>query len=72
VLACDAVDLGAADRRLAAERETLVREIDRAENKLSNQGFVAKAPAPVVAAEQAKLERLREELSAVLAQVGDP
>jgi valyl-tRNA synthetase len=71
VLACDAVDLGAADRRLAAERETLVREIDRAENKLSNQGFVAKAPAPVVAAEQAKLERLREELSAVLAQVGD-
>ncbi|MEA2191669.1 MAG: valyl-tRNA synthetase [Solirubrobacteraceae bacterium] len=72
VLACDAVDLGAADRRLAAERETLVREIDRAEQKLGNQGFVAKAPAPVVAAEQAKLERLREELSAVLAQVGDP
>ena len=61
----DAVDLGAADRRLAARRETLDAEIARAEGKLANDGFVAKAPAPVVAAERAKLERLCEELAAL-------
>ncbi|MEA2244722.1 MAG: valyl-tRNA synthetase, partial [Solirubrobacteraceae bacterium] len=65
VLASDAVDLGAAGRRLAAQRDELDREIARAEGKLSNDGFVAKAPATVVAAERAKLERLREELAAL-------
>ncbi len=65
VLASDAVDLGAADRRLAAQRDNLAAEIRRAEGKLSNDGFVAKAPPPVVAAERAKLERLREELAAL-------
>ncbi len=65
VLASDAVDLGAADRRLDAQRATLAAEIRRAEGKLSNAGFVAKAPDAVVAAERAKLERLREELAAL-------
>jgi valyl-tRNA synthetase len=65
VLASDAVDLGAADRRLATQREKLAAEIKRAEGKLSNDGFVAKAPPPVVAAERTKLERLREELAAL-------
>ena len=65
VLACEAVDLGAADRRLAQARELLAREIARAAAKLANEGFVAKAPAPVVAAERAKLGRLREELDAL-------
>jgi len=65
VLACEAVDLGAADRRLAQAREQIAREIARAAAKLANEGFVAKAPAPVVAAERAKLGRLREELDAL-------
>jgi valyl-tRNA synthetase len=65
VLASDAVDLGAAERRLAAQRDDLAREIARAEGKLRNGGFVAKAPEAVVAAERAKLERLREELAAL-------
>jgi valyl-tRNA synthetase len=65
VLASEDVDLGAADRRLAAQRDELDREIARAEGKLSNDGFVAKAPETVVAAERAKLERLREELAAL-------
>ncbi|MEA2217638.1 MAG: Valyl tRNA synthetase tRNA binding arm, partial [Solirubrobacteraceae bacterium] len=34
-------------------------------SKLSNAGFVAKAPPPVVAAERDKLQRLREELAAL-------
>ncbi|HEX4344829.1 MAG TPA: class I tRNA ligase family protein, partial [Solirubrobacteraceae bacterium] len=65
VLASDAVDLGAADRRLEQARETLAGEIDRAHRKLANAGFVAKAPAAVVDAERAKLERLRCELAAL-------
>ena len=65
VLASDAVDLGAADRKLAQQRETLAKEIERAAKKLSNEGFVAKAPAAVVAAERDKLERLRAELDAL-------
>jgi len=67
VLSSDAVDVGAADRNLAAQRETLAGEIERAEGKLANDGFVAKAPPAVVAAERAKLERLREELAALSA-----
>jgi valyl-tRNA synthetase len=65
VLASDAVDLGAADRKLAQQRETLAREIERAAKKLANQGFVAKAPPQVVASEREKLERLRAQLAAL-------
>jgi valyl-tRNA synthetase len=62
MLASEIVDHEAAARRAQARRAELEREIARAEGKLANQGFVAKAPAAVVDAERAKLERLREEL----------
>ncbi|MGZ8647773.1 MAG: valine--tRNA ligase, partial [Solirubrobacteraceae bacterium] len=62
MLASEVVDHEAAARRAAARRDELKKEIARAEGKLANQGFVAKAPAAVVDAERAKLERLREEL----------
>jgi valyl-tRNA synthetase len=65
VLPSEGVDLGAAERRLVAQRDDLAREIARAEGKLANGGFVAKAPEAVVAAERGKLERLREELAAL-------
>jgi valyl-tRNA synthetase len=65
VLAAEGVDLGAAERKRAAERERLGKEIARAEGKLGNQGFVAKAPEQVVRAEREKLERLRAELEAL-------
>ena len=63
VLASDAVDLEAAGRRVEERRAWLAGEIERAERKLGNAGFVAKAPAPVVQAEREKLERFRAELS---------
>jgi valyl-tRNA synthetase len=62
VLATDVVDVAAEQRRVVERRATLEKEIARAEGKLANQGFVAKAPAAVVEAERAKLERLRSEL----------
>jgi valyl-tRNA synthetase len=65
VLASDAVDTEAEARRAAAERTRLEAEIKRAEGKLANQGFVAKAPPQVVDAEREKLARLQAELEAL-------
>ncbi len=62
VLPSSGVDLEAEKER-AAERAGLLRkEIARAEGKLANPGFVAKAPESVVQAEREKLERLKSEL----------
>jgi valyl-tRNA synthetase len=65
VLASEALDLEAAERRRAQRRAKLEDEVERAERKLANQGFTAKAPAAVVQAEREKLERLRGELEAL-------
>jgi valyl-tRNA synthetase len=62
VLPSDAVDLEAEARRAESHREHLRREIGRAEGRLANQGFVAKAPPAVVEAERGKLAALRREL----------
>ena len=65
VLATGGVDPEEADRRAQQARAKLEAEIARSEGKLSNDGFVAKAPPAVVSAEREKLERLREELAAL-------
>jgi valyl-tRNA synthetase len=65
ILPSEDVDVEGAQRRLAARRAKLAEEIERAERKLGNQGFVAKAPAEVVQAERDKLERLRAELESL-------
>ena len=65
ILPSEDIDLEGAERRLAARRAKLEAEIERAERKLANRGFVDKAPADVVQAERDKLERLREELEAL-------
>jgi valyl-tRNA synthetase len=62
VFASDAVDLGAAARRKDAHRAQLESEIARAEGKLANERFVARAPEAVVQAERDKLAGLRQEL----------
>jgi valyl-tRNA synthetase len=60
-----AVDPQEEHRKLAARRAELESEIARAQGKLANDGFVSKAPAPVVQAEREKLERLQRELEAL-------
>jgi valyl-tRNA synthetase len=61
----EGVDPAEAAAKIEAARKTLQAEIKRAESKLSNAGFVAKAPEAVVAAEREKLDRLRAELEAL-------
>lgn len=51
--------------RLKKEEARLESEVLRAEKKLGNQGFVAKAPAEVVEAEKEKMEGYKLDLSAV-------
>jgi valyl-tRNA synthetase len=65
ILPSDEVDLEGAERKRAARQAQLEAEIKRAEKKLANEGFVAKAPAPVVQAERDKLDQLRGELDAL-------
>ena len=61
----DIIDTEKERARLEAEEKKLIGEIDRIEKKLSNEGFVAKAPAAVVDGEKAKLEKYRENLDGV-------
>jgi valyl-tRNA synthetase len=65
ILPSDDVDLEGAQRRLTARRAKLEEEIERAERKLANQGFVDKAPPEVVQAERDKLKRLKDELESL-------
>ncbi len=65
IFAAEGLDLDAAAKKKDAKRAELEAEIKRAEGKLSNAGFVAKAPPAVVDAERAKLDALRAELEAL-------
>ena len=65
ILASDAVDTEAEAKRAAAERTRLEGEIERAQRKLGNEGFVTKAKADVVQAERDKLARLQSELDSL-------
>ncbi|MGH2956950.1 MAG: valine--tRNA ligase [Solirubrobacterales bacterium] len=62
LLATEGVDAEAVAARIEERRAKLRAEIERAEGKLANQGFVAKAPADVVDAERAKLGAYKAEL----------
>ena len=62
VLPSEAFDAGEAEARLEKKAADLGKEIERAEKKLANEQFVAKAPAAVVEEERRKLEEYREAL----------
>ena len=55
--------------RLTKEKENLESEIKRVEGKLSNQGFLAKAPAKLVEEEKAKGEKYKAMLETVLKSI---
>jgi valyl-tRNA synthetase len=62
ILPSEEIDADEARRRVDQRRAELRGEVERAERKLTNQGFVAKAPQDVVDGERQKLERYRAEL----------
>jgi len=64
LLADPAIDLDAAEQRVAAERTRLQGEVARISGKLSNAKFVDRAPAEVVQAERDKLTELEQQLAA--------
>ena len=59
----DLVDIEKELARLAKEKDNVLLQISRIEGKLSNQGFLAKAPENVVAAERQKLVEYKDHLS---------
>ena len=61
----DVVDLEEEKAKLKKEAEHLNAEIKRAEGMLSNERFVAKAPAEKVEAERKKLETYKQQLEIV-------
>ncbi len=65
LLPAPGVDPAEQERKLADRRAEIEAEIARAEGKLANQGFIAKAPPQLVASERAKLERLVAELASL-------
>jgi valyl-tRNA synthetase len=68
ILPSDAFDPAEAERRIAAKRESLRAETERAERKLANERFVERAPAEVVEEERRKLAEYRESLR----RLGEP
>ncbi len=63
------VDTAKEKERLSKERDKLVKEVERVEKKLSNQGFISKAPEKVVNEEKAKLEKYSNMLKSVEEQI---
>ena len=69
----EVIDFEKEKARLNAEMKKNDSEIERLEKKLSNEGFVAKAPAQVIEGERAKLKKYletRESLKATLKKLG--
>ena len=62
----DMVDFEAERKRLNAELTSMENEIKRAESKLANESFVARAPQQVVDAEKAKLEKYKAQRDGIL------
>lgn len=59
------IDIEKETVRLNKERERLTKELDRIAGKLSNAGFVAKAPAQVIAKEREKAREYQEKQAAI-------
>ena len=65
------IDVEKETTRLNKELDGIKSDIKRAEGKLNNKGFVAKAPANVVENERVKLKELKEKESATIQRLKD-
>ncbi len=61
----DLVDVEKELERLKGEKDKMLKEIERVDKKLANQGFVSKAPQKVIDEEKAKGEKYRAKLSQI-------
>ena len=61
----DLVDVEKELERLRGEKDKMLKEIERVDKKLANQGFVSKAPQKVIDEEKAKGEKYRAKLSQI-------
>ena len=59
------VDVEKERAKILKTQETLEKDIKRASGKLTNQGFLAKAPAAVIEKEKAKLEELQNKMKSL-------
>ncbi|MBI3731518.1 MAG: valine--tRNA ligase [Burkholderiales bacterium] len=64
------IDVAAERARISKEVARLEGEIAKVETKLSNEGFVAKAPAQVIAVEKERLANFKATLQKLLEQLG--
>jgi valyl-tRNA synthetase len=55
--------------RLENEAKKMLSEIERAEKKLANEGFVKKAPQALIDEEQGKIDKYKEMLAIAKEQV---
>lgn len=65
------IDIAQEVERLEKEVKHLRSEVERVDKKLSNEGFVAKAPAKVIEEERAKQKDYSEKLEKVLARINE-
>ncbi|KAA9000396.1 valine--tRNA ligase [Paenibacillus spiritus] len=65
------IDIDQEIKRLEKEAQTLTSEVERVDKKLSNPGFVAKAPAKVIEEEKAKQADYAAKRDKVLARIAE-
>ncbi|MCR8655697.1 valine--tRNA ligase [Paenibacillus endoradicis] len=65
------LDIGQEIARLEKEVDHLNKEVERVEKKLSNEGFVAKAPAKVIEEERAKMNDYADKRDKVVARIAE-
>jgi valyl-tRNA synthetase len=67
----DLIDFAKEMDRLQKEKENLEKELARVSGKLSNEGFVKKAPPAVVQEEREKQEKYKAMMEKVLEQIAN-
>jgi valyl-tRNA synthetase len=67
----DLIDVEKETARVQKEQDKLTKEIERLNKKLSNQGFLAKAPDAVINKEKGKLADYTEKMNSLTKRMAD-